>query len=144
MFNQPTKSFDHFNNYEFSERKLLSPQQIEIDENDSEMDQQPRLVRVMIEFTKLGEIDTLNERFQGVLTIESKWIETRDTEKTEYDPSKHWNPKLFIENAFQEPKETISYSVSRNSDNTLTITETREAKGNNYKLNFYFSINLII
>jgi hypothetical protein len=126
-----------FSNSQNSESKLPLSQHTETDENKSEIDQQPRIVRVMIEFTKLGEIDTLNDRFQAVFTIESKWIETRDTDMTEYDPSKHWNPKLFIENAFQDPKETISYSVSRNSDNTLTITETREAKGKNYKLNFH-------
>jgi hypothetical protein len=83
----------------------------------------------MVEFTKLGDIDTLNERYNAVFNIESRWVEHKDTDMVKYDPNKNWNPKLYIENAFIDPKETIRYSISRNLDNSLTITEYREAKG---------------
>ena len=86
-----------------------------------------RRVRVMIEFTKLGEIDNLNDRYQAVFNIDSSWIEPTDIDF--YDPSRHWNPKLYIENAFQEPKEAITYSMRRDSEQNLVITEHRETKG---------------
>jgi len=57
----------------------------------------------------MGEIDTMNEHFNAEMFIESKWIQTENI--TEYSPQSHWNPKLYIENAINEPKEKIKYLV---------------------------------
>lgn len=86
-----------------------------------------RYVQVVIEFYRIGEIDTMNEKYQAEIHIESKWVEN-DTDIVEYDPKKHWNPKLYIENAFQEPKEHVTYEISKENENTF-ITEIRHVKG---------------
>lgn len=72
-----------------------------------------RYVQVTIEFVRIGEIDTMNEKYNAEIFIESKWIENNGI--LEYSPEKHWNPQLFIENALQEPKEKIKYSLTRES-----------------------------
>jgi hypothetical protein len=84
-------------------------------------------VQIVVEFAKIGEIDTLNERYQAEFYIEAKWIEK--TEITEYDPNVHWNPKIYVENTYQEPKEVVKYDLSRDVDNNLVITEIRHIKG---------------
>lgn len=57
------------------------------------------VVQTAFEFTSIGEIDTLNEKFQAEVTIESRWkidalAEPDILNKGEYDPKKNWNPKL--------------------------------------------------
>lgn len=91
-------------------------------------EERPRLVKIVIEFAKIGEIDILNERYQALFNIRSSWIEFNDS-LTEYNPDLNWNPKLYIENVFQEPKQDIRYEMSRDSDGHLIVTEYREAKG---------------
>ena len=46
----------------------------------------------------------------------------------EYDKKTRWYPKLFIENALENVKEEITYSVTHVEDKCM-ITETRIAKG---------------
>ena len=70
-----------------------------------------RIVLVNFEFIRIGEIDTMNEKFNAEICIESKWIEKDFIQN--YNPEQHWNPQLFIENALQEPKEKIKYNVIR-------------------------------
>ena len=55
-----------------------------------------KLVEVRIEFITLGEIDTMNEKFNAEVRIISRWYDDEDID--EYDKKKHWSPKLFIEN----------------------------------------------
>ena len=57
-------------------------------QEDSEL----KNVQVVIEFTRIGEIDTMNEKYQAEVIIESKWVEKR--EMTSYDPDVDWNPKV--------------------------------------------------
>jgi hypothetical protein len=56
-----------------------------------------RIIEVYIEFIQIGEVDTMNEKFQAIVKIKSKWIENENIK--DYDPKEYWNPKLFIENA---------------------------------------------
>ena len=70
-----------------------------------------KLVEVSIRFLSIGEIDTMNEKFQAQVKITANWLENEIIDK--YNPDVHWNPKLFIENAFQEPKEKIKYNLIR-------------------------------
>ena len=70
-----------------------------------------RVVQVTVEFIKLGEIDTMNEKYSAEIFVESKWIESEFI--TEYNSDRHWNPQLFIENALQEPKEKIKHRLQK-------------------------------
>ena len=86
-----------------------------------------KYVQLLVEISKIGEIDTLNERYQAEFYIEAKWIGENDI--VEYDPKRHWNPKLYVENTYQEPKETLKYDVSRDKNNNTIVTEVRHIKG---------------
>lgn len=90
------------------------------------------VVQTAFEFTSIGEIDTLNEKFQAEVTIESRWkidalAEPDILNKGEYDPKKNWNPKLFIENALAV-KEQITYEITV-EDKECYVTEVRHVSG---------------
>ena len=59
---------------------------------NQQVDSELKNVQVVIEFTRIGEIDTMNEKYQAEVIIESKWVEKR--EMTTYDPDVDWNPKV--------------------------------------------------
>jgi hypothetical protein len=84
-----------------------------------------KLVEVSIRFLSIGEIDTMNEKYQAEILIESKW--NLDDLLT-YDPKVDWNPKLYVENALNDCKEQITYQ-SFHDGTCLTIIETRYIKG---------------
>lgn len=54
----------------------------------------------------------MNEKYNAEVFIESRWIEPEDI-TTKYNPETHWNPQLFIENTYTDPKETIKYKLER-------------------------------
>jgi hypothetical protein len=54
-----------------------------------------RTVTIGIQFDRIGEIDTMNEKFYAELTIESQWRENKIIHN--YDTNVDWDPKLFIE-----------------------------------------------
>jgi hypothetical protein len=86
-----------------------------------------RVIKCRIEFLQIGEVDTMNERYQATVKIKAKWYE--DEIITEYDKNKYWNPKLFIENALHEKfYEEISYSVQKDGKGTI-VTQTMVSKG---------------
>jgi hypothetical protein len=85
-----------------------------------------RNVHVSIEFLRLGEIDTIGEKFYAEVMIKSTWIENNSL--TTYNSQLHWNPNLYIENALLEPKQEISYFISKFYDMTR-VREIRFAKG---------------
>ena len=90
-----------------------------------------RKVRVRIEFLQVGEVDTQNEKFHARVKITSKWYDNSITADTKYDAKNHmhWNPKLYIENAFSDKfQEEVSYSVKKEGEQTL-IKETRISTG---------------
>lgn len=84
----------------------------------------PRLVETRTIFLRIGEIDTVNERFFAEILVESKWEEFKlaqefDTkkqyneEKEIKNSNKYWNPKIYIENALNDPKQTIHYKIAK-------------------------------
>ena len=86
-----------------------------------------RIIKCRIEFLQIGEVDTMNERYQAIVKIKAKWYE--DEVITEYDKNKYWNPKLFIENALHEKfQEEITYSVKEEGSGTI-VTQTMISKG---------------
>ena len=96
-----------------------------------------RIVQVVIEFTRIGEIDTMNEKYQAEVIIESKWRDKLDI--IEYDPDVNWNPRLFIENAINEIKENITYRVTKENGCSI-ITEVRRSKGFFWKYIIFLSL----
>ena len=86
-----------------------------------------RLVQVSIEFLSIGEIDTIEEKFDAEVRIKSTWCENEELEV--YNRNEHWYPKLFIANAMSDVVEEINYHVVRFAGKSI-ITETRIARGN--------------
>ena len=86
-----------------------------------------KYVEVSVRFLSVGEIDTMNEKYQAEIYVESKWP-ADDPKLTTYDPKVNWNPQLYVENALQDVKEQITYQITESSG-SLIVTETRYLKG---------------
>ena len=86
---------DSENNLSIYKNKQLSHQTDSI--NIEIINKSLRIIEVQIVFLQIGEVDTMNEKFQAIVKIKSKWLENEII--TDYDPKGYWNPKLFIENA---------------------------------------------
>ena len=85
-----------------------------------------KYVQVFIEFLRLGEMDTMHEKYIAEVLIESKWTDHNNLGK--YDPNVDWNPKLFIENLISVTKENITYTVTKENGLNV-ITEIRQTQG---------------
>ena len=99
-------------------------------------------------FLRVGEIDTLNEKYQAQVSIEARWqtpleklipdlssddqkrlINGKSVSLMKYAET-HWHPQLFIENAIGDLKEQIRYSAKRSrKNNQFYICEHRDIKG---------------
>ena len=90
-----------------------------------------RNVTLFIGFDRIGDIDTMNETYKAVVTIEATWDDSKKIEN--YNPEKDWNPELYVENILQQTEKTVSYNVQYISDTkTSRVTETQKIKGNKY------------
>jgi hypothetical protein len=70
-----------------------------------------------IEFVRIGEIDTMNDKFNAEICIESKWIEEdNNIDIYNFNPENYWNPGLFIENILADPKEKTNYNIIKQSN----------------------------
>jgi hypothetical protein len=99
-------------------------------------------------FLRIGEIDTLNEKYQAQAAIEARWL--IDIDKLSSDLSSddqkrliggksisllnyaasHWHPQLYIENALGDLKEQIRYSAKKSKENNeIYVCEHRDIKG---------------
>ena len=92
----------------------------------------------------LGEIDTLNEKYQAHASIESRWgvafhqfssaeqarlLQGKSLSLDKYAES-HWHPQLYIENGLGDLKEQLKYTAKLNrDDNRIYICEHRIIKG---------------
>jgi len=105
-------------------------------------------VHIRLMFLRVGEIDTLNERYQAHIAIEARWtididklsptlssddqnrlIEGKSISLLNYCES-HWHPQLYIENAVGDLKEQIRYSAKKSIiDNEIYICEHNDIKG---------------
>jgi hypothetical protein len=85
-------------------------------------------VYVYLVFLKIGEIDTVKERFQADAYIESYWNDSTVDYKVPFDPRKHWNPDLQIENSIGELKQEIRYKTKK-VNGLCRIQEIRNIKG---------------
>ncbi len=86
------------------------------------------LIESRLEFVKIGFIDTAKEIFKAVIKIRTKWYEQKIIE--DYDPKKHWNPKIYIENALANVNyfQDVIYKTKQLGEIT-EITEIRTIKG---------------
>ena len=81
-------------------------------------------VQITIEILRIGEIDTMNEKYNAELRLDAKWVDLNDANIEKYDPAVYWNPKLFIENALSIANEKVIHRIEGKS-----IRETRFIKG---------------
>ncbi|XP_053385529.1 cys-loop ligand-gated ion channel-like isoform X2 [Mercenaria mercenaria] len=94
----------------------------------------PRVkVEIVVQFFKVGEIDTLKEQFNADVIVKAKWREpTLDGQQTTADAidfARLWSPKLYIENSLGDPKEQIRHRIIYNEKGEAFIYEKRVAKG---------------
>ncbi|CAF3489286.1 unnamed protein product [Rotaria socialis] len=105
-------------------------------------------VNVRLIFLRIGEIDTLNEKYQAQASIKACWpvdfnelssclshddqkrlIDGKSVSLPNYAQS-NWHPQLFIENVMGELKEQIRYSAKKSKqDNQIYVFENRDIKG---------------
>ncbi|CAF1434645.1 unnamed protein product [Didymodactylos carnosus] len=88
-------------------------------------------IRTRCIFLRVGEIDTLNERFYAEILFEASWNDIQLQNETCYNSSLHWNPKLIILNSVGDIKHEISYSIENNKDETNIpeVTEHHRIRG---------------
>ena len=85
-------------------------------------------VHIRVSFTKIYEIDTLNQRFHAEVLIESKWNDPNVT-SSNYDlKNLEWKPELYIENVINDAKEEITYRIVQQQSG-LMVCEIRKVKG---------------
>ena len=90
-----------------------------------------KTVRALVQFCRIGEIDTMNEKYWAEVYIECKWVEQSSelSPGCVYDPKSQWNPELFIDNALNLSYENVKYRVIKINENLFEITEIRQIKG---------------
>jgi hypothetical protein len=82
-------------------------------------------------YSKIYDIDTINQRFQAELIIESKWRDL-NLKSVNDDLSKVlWRPELYIENSLSNLKEEISCKITYDDDSkeNLIVSEIRKVSG---------------
>ncbi|CAF1035756.1 unnamed protein product [Rotaria sp. Silwood1] len=105
------------------------------------------LVGIRLMFIRIGEIDTLNEKYQAQASIEARWVvpsvnffstlspldqdafnRGKSVSLIKYTET-NWHPQLFIENALGDLKEQIRYTARKTSNDQACICEHRDIKG---------------
>lgn len=71
----------------------------------------PVEIRVRCIFSRVGEIDTLNERYTAEFFFEASWYDDKEKIGSKYDPLMgHFNPQLVVLNHLGD---TLKHEVSR-------------------------------
>lgn len=65
---------------------------------------------------KIGEIDSLNQKFMADAFIEVKWFDPDLSPDTKYNPEVNWNPKLYLLNSVGDLKQHVWYTHYSISD----------------------------
>ncbi|CAF5002006.1 unnamed protein product [Rotaria sp. Silwood1] len=80
---------------------------------------------------RVGEIDTLNERYYAEILFEASWEEPKlkGLQKKPFDPTVYWTPQLELVNGIGELHDTIMYSVRHDRQGVATVTEHHKLKG---------------
>ncbi|CAF1166049.1 unnamed protein product [Adineta steineri] len=105
-------------------------------------------VYVRLMFLRIGEIDTLNEKYQAQASIEARWQVEFDKLLSSLSPEdqkrladgksvsllkyaeSHWTPQLYIENTIGDLKEQIRYTAKKSKEDAqIYVCEHRDIKG---------------
>ncbi|CAF1475407.1 unnamed protein product [Adineta steineri] len=122
---------------------------LNISEDMSRSSNKLHTVYVRLMFLRIGEIDTLNEKYTAQASIEARWavdidkilpdLSSEDQTRlisgksvsplTKYSQT-NWVPQLYIENALGDLKEQIGYTAKKSKvDNQIYVCEHRDIKG---------------
>lgn len=83
---------------------------LEINESQQKTDK-PTEIRVRCIFSRVGEIDTLNERYTAEIFFEASWYDREQQHVGQYDPQlAYFNPQLVVLNHIGD---TLRHEVSR-------------------------------
>ena len=75
----------------------------------------PREVSLRVKFIRLGEVNTLHEKFYAEVVIEARWL---------YDPEfSSWNPNLYVKNALGDVKQEVASEFVNNLDEPVNIND---------------------
>lgn len=109
-------------------------------------EKKPREVQIRVYYLRVGDIDTLNEKFFAEILIESKWedpnakqefesekIESLLQEREISSISKYWTPDIFVENVLNDPKQNIHYKIKKEpvNKNDESIANRSRLSGSN-------------
>ena len=92
-------------------------------------------VFINISYTKILDIDTINQRFQAEAIIESKWFDPNIKSINDpIDEKKIWKPDLYVENGIKDVKEEVVYRIlqyrtGKREEPKLFICEMRKVTG---------------
>ncbi|RNA24094.1 gamma aminobutyric acid receptor subunit [Brachionus plicatilis] len=90
--------------------------------------QSPIEADVRVSFTKIYDVDTLNQRFQAEILIESKWYDPSVKTMKQDVNSLEWTPELYIENAISESKHEVFRKIIQ-QESKLVVFEVQKIKG---------------
>ena len=85
-------------------------------------------VYINISYTKIHDIDTINQRFQAEIVIESKWYDSTIIDDT-IDEKKIWKPDLYVENGIKDVREEVVYHILKSGRKDYNICEMRKVTG---------------
>ncbi|CAF3632253.1 unnamed protein product [Rotaria socialis] len=96
-----------------------------------QLDKSPIEVHVRCVFMRVGDIDTLNERYYAEILFEASWEEPRlkGTPKEPFNAGINWTPQLELLNGIGELNDNIAYSVFYDRQGLATVTEHHKLKG---------------
>jgi hypothetical protein len=94
---------------------------ININENKKPIEINHYVVEIRVVFYKVGEIDTLNEKFYAEAFIEAQWIDPSLDGNKQYNPKENWNPDILILNSIGVLKEEIWHTQEPFRENNSRI-----------------------
>ncbi|UJR23356.1 hypothetical protein I4U23_026368 [Adineta vaga] len=88
-------------------------------------------VRIRCLFLRVGEIDTLHERYYAEILLQASWEDPsfHNTFNRIFDPATCWTPQLELMNGIGELKDEITYTIRFNKQEIATVTEHHQLKG---------------
>ncbi|ESO92651.1 hypothetical protein LOTGIDRAFT_162572 [Lottia gigantea] len=90
-------------------------------------------VFLRVVFLKIGEINTLKEKYAADVFLQARWQlppgHQKPTRLTDYNKDSVWNPQLIIENVLGDSREDIWRYAEPSADGKLSIYECRRVKG---------------
>ncbi|CAF3429695.1 unnamed protein product [Rotaria socialis] len=121
----------HFPTNKFPNECAILAKTKEVTLENHSIKKQPIEIRVQCIFSRVGEIDTLNERYTAELFFEASWYDESQKIGTEYDPHGHFNPQLVVLNHLGDSlKHEKWHSITKiTADDIVEITEHHKIRG---------------